>query len=315
MRVPVGPGLPTGPVGLVGAGLMGNPMALRLLAAGFEVVAFGRHPERLAGLVSAGAVAVPDLARLAGQAGLVLCMLPAAEQVQEVLTGPGGVLSATRPGTLVVDCSTIGPAPARAMAVRCAERGARFIDAPVSGGVVGAERGELSAMVGGEDEDLTAARPVLEAFSARVVHCGPVGAGQVAKAANQLVVAVTIEAVAEALVLARSAGADPARVREALLGGFAASRVLELHGRRMLEGDYVPGGLARLQLKDLRIVSDMAAEAGLGLPELAVALDRFARLVADEGLGEADHSALALLFERDYGVDVAVRGRPGGEDA
>jgi 2-hydroxy-3-oxopropionate reductase len=305
----VGPGLPEGPIGLVGVGLMGKPMAQRLLGAGFEVVVFHRRPEQLERLTSAGAVAAPDIASLAAAAGLVMCMLPAAEHVREVLAGEGGVLSAAREGVLVVDSSTTGPAPARQMAQMCAARGVRFIDAPVSGGVVGAERGELSIMVGGDGADLAAAWPVLSALGALVVHCGPVGAGQVAKAANQLVVAVTIEAVAEALVLARAAGADPGKVRQALLGGFAASRVLELHGQRMLEGDIVPGGLARLQLKDLQIVSSLADAAGLELPELSVALERFSRLVEREGMGDSDHSAVALLFQRDYGLEIGPPAR------
>jgi len=280
-------------VGLAGPGLMGRPMAERLLAAGVPLAIWGRRPEAVAPLVERGAEAAADPAELGERSELVLTVLPAAPEVRSVLLGERGVLSRLRPGGLVVDCSTIGPAPARELADACAEREVGFVDAPVSGGVAGAAAGTLSVMAGGEEADVERARPVLEVLG-RVTHVGPSGAGQVAKAANQLIVSVTIEAVAEALVLSAKAGARPERVREALLGGFASSTILEQHGRRMLTGDFEPGGRSRLHLKDVRIISALAEETGTVLPAFGVVAEAYRRLVEDEGRGELDHSALAL---------------------
>jgi len=280
-------------VGLAGPGLMGRPMAERLLAAGVPLAIWGRRPEAVAPLVEQGAEAAADPAELGERSELVLTVLPAAPEVRSVLLGERGVLSRLRPGGLVVDCSTIGPAPARELADACAEREVGFVDAPVSGGVAGAAAGTLSVMAGGADAHVERARPVLEVLG-RVTHVGPSGAGQVAKAANQLIVSVTIEAVAEALVLSAKAGARPERVREALLGGFASSTILEQHGRRMLTGDFEPGGRSRLHLKDVRIISALAEETGTVLPAFGVVAEAYRRLVEDEGRGELDHSALAL---------------------
>lgn len=307
--------LPDGDVGLIGVGLMGKPMAKRLLEAQFPLTVFDTRSGPVEELKSAGASVAADPASLASACSVVLSMLPAATHVERAFEDPDGLLDGARPGTLMIDCSTIGPSAARGLAGRCTERGLRFLDAPVSGGVFGAERGQLSIMVGGSVDDLELARPVLDVLGWRVVHCGPAGAGQIAKACNQLVVAVTIEAVAEALLLARAAGANPSSVRDALMGGFASSRVLELHGERMLKRDFDPGGLARLQLKDLRIVASLADEIGMELPELTTVLGRYERMVDEEGLGELDHSAVLLLLERDLGLSIgrhpqrSVRGR------
>jgi 2-hydroxy-3-oxopropionate reductase len=207
-------------------------------------------------------------------------------------------------GGLVVDMSTIDPLAARRLASSFAEAGIASLDAPVSGGERGAIDATLSIMVGGPAEAFDRARPVLERLGKSIVHVGPAGAGQVAKACNQLVVAATIEAVAEALLLARKAGVDPTVVREALLGGFAGSRILEVHGRRMLEGDFTPGFRSVLHRKDARIVESTAREVGAPVPSFAVAARALERLV-EAGGGDLDHAALVTLLEQDAGARVA----------
>jgi 3-hydroxyisobutyrate dehydrogenase-like beta-hydroxyacid dehydrogenase len=299
-------------VGLAGPGLMGRPMALRLLAAGVPLSLWGRRTEAVAPLVERGAEAASDPAELGERSEIVLTVLPAAPEVRSVLLGDGGVLSRLRPGGLVVDCSTIDPASARELAATCAEREVGFVDAPVSGGVRGAEAGTLSVMAGGADADVERARVVLEVLG-RVTHVGPSGAGQVAKAANQLIVSVTIEAVAEALVLSAKAGARPERVREALLGGFASSTILDQHGQRMLTGDYEPGGRSRLHLKDVRIISALADEVGASLPAFEVVARAYRRLVEEEGRGELDHSALALSLAEANGLRLGGLRLDGGD--
>lgn len=301
-------------MGLVGPGLMGRPMAERLLAAGVPLVVYGRRAEAVAPLVERGAEAASDPADLGRRVEVALTVLPAAPEVRALVAGPGGVLEGLAPGGLVVDCSTIGPAAARELAATCAERRVGFVDAPVSGGVRGAEAGTLSVMAGGTEVDVERARPVLEVLG-RLTHVGPAGAGQVAKAANQLVVSVTIEAVAEALVLAAKAGARPERVREALLGGFAQSTILDQHGRRMLAGDYEPGGRSRLHLKDVRLIEALADEVGASLPAFELVAEAYRRLVEEEGRGELDHSALGLSLAEANGVRLDGSGLDGSGGA
>ena len=203
-----------------------------------------------------------------------------------------------RPGRLLIDMSTVSPMATRRLAAAVRAKGAGYVDAPVSGGQKGAEDATLSIMVGGSERDVARAMPVLRALGKTIVHVGDVGAGQVAKAANQLVVGVTIEAVAEALALAEAAGVDAAKVREALLGGFAASKILEVHGQRMLDETFQPGFRARLHLKDAGIVQAMAGELGVGVPALDVVRERLGELV-DTGRGDLDHSALVVLTRSD----------------
>jgi 2-hydroxy-3-oxopropionate reductase len=272
-------------VGVIGLGRMGRPMASRLLAAGFDVVVHSRSRGPVEALVAEGAADGGSAEGVGADAELVITLLPDPDSVEAV------TLAAAREGVLAVDMSTGPPALARRLATELRARGAAALDAPVSGGVTGAREGTLTIMAGGEAADLERARPVLEALGSRITHVGAAGAGQVAKAANQLVVALNIQAVAEALSLARAAGADPALVREALQGGFADSRVLAEHGARMLAEEFEPGGTLRLHLKDLRIVLDLAREAGL---ELAAAERVVAAVAArvDAGDGELDHAAL-----------------------
>jgi 2-hydroxy-3-oxopropionate reductase len=224
-------------------------------------------------------------------------MLPDTPDVELVLFGENGVSSRLRPGSLVVDMSTIDPSATRRFAESFRAMGAGMVDAPVSGGEKGAVDGTLSIMVGGSEDDVTRAMPLLWAMGATIVHVGDPGAGQVAKACNQLVVASTIQAVAEALTLAERAGVDPRRVREALLGGFAGSKILEIHGQRMLDRTFTPGFRSRLHLKDARIVLETAEMVGSAVPAFEVAADALRRLVEGGG-GELDHSALFTLLEQ-----------------
>jgi len=282
--------------GFVGLGVMGRPMAHRILTFDIPLTVTSRTAASVAGLVAAGATEAPNPAAVAAAADVVCVMVPDTADLEAVLDFPDGLLAGAHPGLVICAMGTHLPAAMPPLAARCAELGTALLDAPVSGGEIGARAGSLSIMVGGEAAAFERARPILGAMGRTVVHVGPSGAGQVAKACNQLVVGATIAAVAEALTLARAAGVDPATVRDALAGGFAASRVLDVHGRRMLERDFTPGGRAALHAKDAHIILDTSAAAGLDLPFFAAVADGFDRLVAAGG-GELDHAALITLLE------------------
>jgi 2-hydroxy-3-oxopropionate reductase len=284
-------------VGFIGLGIMGRPMARHLLEAGFSLGAHSRSPGPVDELASAGAQPRVSPADVASDADVIITMLPDTPDVELVLFGENGVSSRLRPGSLVVDMSTIDPLATRRFAESFREMGAGMVDAPVSGGEKGAVEATLSIMVGGSEDDVTRAMPLLRALGTTIVHVGDSGAGQVAKACNQLVVASTIQAVAEALTLAERAGVDARRVREALLGGFAGSKILEIHGQRMLDRTFTPGFRSRLHLKDARIVLDTAERVGSAVPAFEVVADALRRLVNDGG-GELDHSALFTLLEQ-----------------
>jgi 2-hydroxy-3-oxopropionate reductase len=284
-------------VGYVGLGLMGKPMALNLVGAGVPLVVHNRSQASVQELAQAGAVPATSYAEVATQADVIFTCLPDLATVEQVIAGPDGLLAHAQPGTLIVDMSTISPMLARDLAQKAMAVGCRFLDAPVSGGEVGAREATLSIMVGGEAEDVERARPFFEIMGQRVVHVGAAGAGQIAKACNQTIVAITIEAVSEALLLARQAGVDPARVREALMGGFAQSRVLDLHGQRMIDHNFVPGGKARHQLKDLDIIAEASDTYGAPMPFARAVQHLFAQLV-EQGDGDLDHSALYRLLEQ-----------------
>jgi len=281
-------------VGFVGLGIMGKPMARNLLRAGYEVTVHNRSRPAVDQLVAEGAQDGGSPRGVAERAEVVITMLPDAPDVEQVTFGPQGLVEGLRPGSVLVDMSTISPVATRSMAARLREWGVAMLDAPVSGGQRGAEEGTLSIMVGGDAEVFERVRPVLEVLGKNVVHVGPVGAGQVCKVCNQVVVALTIQAVAEALVLAQRNGVDPARVRQALMGGFAGSRILEVHGQRMLEGDHRPGFRARLHHKDLRIALETARSAGVPLLGTALVHELLGALVA-RGWGDLDHSALVRM--------------------
>lgn len=283
-------------VAFIGLGIMGRPMALNLIRAGHPLVAVNRSPGPLQALEAQGAKVAPTPAAAARDAQVVITMLGDTPDVEQVYFGPQGVLSATRAGMLLIDMSTVDPAIARRIAEAARDAGAGALDAPVSGGEAGARAGELSIMVGGDEAAFAQALPILEVLGKRVVRIGPSGAGQVAKACNQIIVAVTLEAVGEALTLAKRAGVDPEVVREALLGGFAQSRVLEVHGLRMLQRQFQPGFRAELHRKDLRIALAAGRSAQAPLPATALVHELLTALMARGGAG-LDHSALVTVLE------------------
>jgi 2-hydroxy-3-oxopropionate reductase len=282
-------------IGFIGLGIMGKPMARNLLRAGFPLTVYTRNQATVAEFVEQGAKGARNPREVAEQSTVVITMLPDSPEVQEVALGPNGVIEGIMPGSLFIDMSTIDPAVARAVHAAFAERQVEALDAPVSGGQIGAEQGTLSIMVGGSEAAFERARPIFQVLGKNITHVGGPGAGQVAKACNQMVVALTIQAVAEALTLAARAGVDPARVRQALLGGFAHSRILEVHGQRMLENTFTPGFRARLHRKDLRIALNLGREFATPLPATAHVATLFDSLIAHGG-AELDHAALALVY-------------------
>jgi len=284
-------------VGFIGLGIMGAPMARHLLETGFPLTVHSRSPAPVDALVSDGAVRATSPAEVAGVSDVVITMLPDTPDVEHVMLGDVGVAAGAAAGALVIDMSTIDPGPTRAIAGQLRQHGVEMLDAPVSGGERGAIDGTLSIMVGGHDGAFARAQPILQVMGKNIVHVGPSGAGQITKACNQLVVAATIEAVAEALVLAERSGVDPAKVRDALLGGFAGSKILEVHGQRMLDHAFEPGFRARLHRKDARIVLDAAQAAGSPIPAFQVVAAQLDRLVDDADRGDLDHSALFTLLD------------------
>jgi 2-hydroxy-3-oxopropionate reductase len=284
-------------IGFIGLGIMGKPMARNLLAAGFELTVHSRSPEPVDELVAAGATRGSDPAAVAAASDITITMLPDTPDVELVLAGSRGVTDGAAPGSLVIDMSSVDPGATRALADAFGARGVAMLDAPVSGGERGAIDATLSIMVGGTEDAFRRAAPIFEALGKNIVHIGPSGAGQVAKACNQLVVAATIEAVAEALLLAERSGVDATKVREALLGGFAGSKILEVHGQRMLDRSFAPGFRIRLHRKDARIVEEAAASTGTPIPSFSVVAEQLQRAV-DAGDGELDHSGLFVELER-----------------
>ena len=281
-------------IAFLGTGLMGAPMARRLLGAGHDVTVWNRDATKARALADDGARIAPDAADAVRGADLVFTMLSDGAAVGQVLFDRG-VADAMVPGGTVVDTSSIAPDAARDHARRLADRGIDHVDCPVSGGVVGARDGTLALMAGGTEAAIARIAPTMAALG-RLTHVGPSGAGQVCKLANQQIVAVTIGAVAEAMMLVEAGGADRARFRDAIRGGFAESRILELHGARMVARDFAPGGPSRLQLKDLDAVADLAAATGLALPLTRTVRAAYAEFVAG-GHGEVDHSGLLLHLE------------------
>lgn len=283
-------------IGFIGLGIMGRPMALNLLKSGHEVRVWARRPESMVPLLEAGASAAHSPAALAEGTELVISMVADAPDVCQVMLGEVGVLQGARPGLVAVDMSTIAPAAARHIAAELLAVGVDFLDAPVSGGEAGAIAGSLSIMVGGCDKAFNRILPAFMAMGQNIVHVGPSGAGQVAKAANQIVTGMGVLAVAEAFNFARRSGVDPARVREALLGGFAYSKILENHGQRMLERNFKPGFKAWMHQKDMNIVMETAFELGLALPGAATTAQMF-NAMQGQGLGEDDSIAILKLLE------------------
>ena len=288
-------------IGFIGLGIMGRPMALNLARAGYRLAVYARRPDSAKPLLQADATFCSSPRDLAAVSDILITMVSDSPDVEAVVLGEQGVVEGVRSGSLVVDMTTAAPSCARHLAARLAEHGVDFLDAPVSGGEAGAVEGTLSIMVGGPAEAFARAKPMLDVLGRNVVHVGGCGAGQIAKACNQLLVAQTLNGVAEALLLAQRAGVDPARVREALLGGFAYSRILEAHGSRMLQRDFRPGFKARLHQKDMAIVLETARQLGIGLPGSALSAQHMNALVGAGG-GEFDSAAILTVLEAMAGL-------------
>lgn len=280
-------------IGFIGLGIMGRPMALNLLKGGHRVTVWARRAESMAPLIEAGASAATSAGATALGADLIISMVADAPDVAEVMAAVAAVAPA---GLVAVDMSTIAPAAARRIGESLAAAGVDFVDAPVSGGEVGAIAGTLSIMAGGSAKAFARALPAFECMGKNIVHVGDAGAGQVAKAANQIVTGMGVLAVAEAFAFASKNGVDRAKVREALLGGFAYSKILENHGQRMLDRNFKPGFKSWMHEKDLNIVMQTAHELGLCLPGSAMAAQMFNAMVGS-GLGEEDSIALLKLLE------------------
>jgi 2-hydroxy-3-oxopropionate reductase len=284
-------------IGFIGLGIMGRPMALNLRKRGYALWVHGRRPVTMQDLVGAGATPCHSAREVAANADVIITMVSDSTDVESLVHGENGLLREMRPGKTVVDMSTISPAVTRRLARDLEAHGAEMLDAPVSGGETGAVSATLSIMVGGKADTFERVKPIFECLGKNIVHVGDNGAGQVAKACNQVIVGVTIAAVSEALTLARRSGVDPAKVRAALLGGFAGSKILEVHGQRMLDNDFKPGFKAQLHQKDIRIVLETAHQLGLALPATALVAQELNALVGS-GEGEFDSSAIVRVLER-----------------
>jgi 2-hydroxy-3-oxopropionate reductase len=291
-------------IGFIGLGLMGKPMAANLLKAGYPVVVHSRSQGPVEELVAAGARRGTSPADVARQATRVITMVPDSPDVERVLDGPDGVFSALQPGTIVIDMSSIAPGVARRLAERAASLGAAMLDAPVSGGDIGAINGTLSIMVGGDAAAFAAARPLFDVMGnpEKVIHIGGPGAGQLCKLCNQMVIGGTLAVAAEALALAKKSGVDAAKVREALLGGFAQSRVLEVHGDRALKNTFKPGFKTHLFAKDMRNVVSTLAEHDCAAPVTAV-VQQLLHATLAAGRGEDDNSIMAKTVFDIAGVE------------
>ena len=293
-------------IGFVGLGIMGRPMALNLKNAGHELLV----PERasLTAELRAAATVLADATAVAAGSEVVILMVPDTADVEAALFGAGGVAAGLRKGSLVIDMSSISPVATKDFASRINALGCDYLDAPVSGGEVGAKAASLTIMVGGPDAAFARGKPLFDLMGKNITHIGVEnGTGQTCKVANQIIVALNIQAVAEALVFAARAGADPAKVRQALMGGFASSRVLEVHAERMIQGSFNPGFRIRLHQKDLNLALSAARELGLALPNTAIAQQMFTSVAAHGG-ADLDHSALVKAIER-LG-DFSLQGRP-----
>jgi 2-hydroxy-3-oxopropionate reductase len=302
MRRPKGSGVPE-QIGFIGLGVMGKPMAKHLVAAGHHVTVHNRSRGAVDELVAAGATGAASPAEVAKAAAIVITMLPDSSDVERVLTGADGVLAGLRSGAVVIDMSSISPVATERLAKAIADKGGSMLDAPVSGGEIGAINAALSIMVGGDEATFHRMKPVLDAMGnpERVVYIGRSGAGQVCKICNQVAIGGALAGVSEAFALAKKTGVDAARVRQALLGGFAASRVLEVHGERMLVDNYKPGFRAKLYQKDLRLANEAAAANGVAMPATAVVAQLLNALIASGG-ENLDYAALGtVLFKMAQG--------------
>lgn len=283
-------------IGFIGLGLMGRPISLNLHRAGAELIIYNRSRGVVDELVGVGIEAATSPKDVAERAPIIVLMVSDTPAVERVLFGDDGVAQGLQTGAIVIDMGTTAVTATRNFAQQIKAKGAHYVDAPVSGGQVGAEAATLAIMVGASEDAFARAKPIFKVLAKNITHVGEVGAGQVAKAANQIIVGVTIGAVAEALALAKRAGVDPAKVRQALAGGFAASRILEVHGLRMVDQTFDPGGKATTQRKDLAQALELAQQLGMELPATALNRDLYDKLI-EMGGGELDHSALIKVLE------------------
>ena len=284
-------------LGFIGLGIMGKPMAGHLLKAGNRIHVHDKVASCVKPLAAEGTVPCAHAKEVAAKATIVFLMLPDTPDVEEVLFGKNGVVEGIKPGSTVIDMSSISPIATRRFAERLLSINVEMLDAPVSGGQIGAENGTLSIMVGGKEAVFSAMKPYFELMGKNIVHVGSNGDGQMCKVANQIVVALTLEAVSEALVLASKAGTDPAKVRQALLGGFASSKILEVHGERMLKRTFAPGFRVRLHQKDLNLALQTARELGVSLPNTATVQELFNTISADGSI-DLDHSVIITALEK-----------------
>ena len=288
-------------IGFIGLGIMGKPMARNLLKAGYSLVVYNRSRPAMDELGAEGAVLADSPKAVAQQTDVVISCVSDSPDVEAVALGSDGIIEGAKAGLLYIDMSTIAPATARKVYTALKAKGIDALDAPVSGGDIGAQQGTLSIMVGGDEPAFQRSLPILQAMGKNIIYIGEAGAGQVTKACNQIVVALTVQAVAEALTLAKKSGVNVARVRDALMGGFAQSRILEVHGKRILDGDFQPGFKLNLHRKDMNIVLQTGREAGvplLGSAQVTMLMDA---LIA-QGKGDLDNSALAALYELLAGI-------------
>ncbi|MDH7486194.1 MAG: 2-hydroxy-3-oxopropionate reductase [Anaerolineae bacterium] len=294
-------------IGFIGVGIMGRHMATHLLNAGYEVVAYDIVPEALDYIVSKGAERGTSCSDVARRSDVIISMVPDSPDVEKVALGEGGIIEAARPGHIYVDMSTIAPAVAIRVAEELGKKGVRCLDAPVSGGDVGAKNATLSIMVGGPADLLEEVRPILEVMGKTITLCGPNGAGQTVKACNQIQVALNFVGMAEALVLGARAGVDPAIIVSVLSGGYAQTRVMDVRGPRVIQGDFAPGFKSKFHYKDLNIIMETAKELLVPLPATAVAHELFSALLA-AGRGDLDHSAVITVLEDLAGVQARTAG-------
>jgi 2-hydroxy-3-oxopropionate reductase len=286
-------------IGFIGLGVMGKPMAKHLVAAGHHLTVHNRSRGAVDDLTAAGASAAASPAEVARASTVIITMLPDTADVEKVLTAPDGVLAGLQKGAVVIDMSSISPVATERLAALVAEKGGSMLDAPVSGGEIGAINAALSIMVGGDEAIFTRVRPILEKMGnpEKVVYIGRSGAGQICKVCNQVAIGGALAGVSEAFALAKKTGVDAARVRQALLGGFAASRVLEVHGERMLVDNYKPGFRAKLYQKDMRLANEAAAANGVSMPATAVVAQLLNALIASGG-ADLDYAALGTVLFR-----------------
>jgi len=284
-------------IGFIGTGIMGRPMALNLIKAGHELFTWGRRFDTVEPLLVAGATGKGTPAEVAASADICFTVVSGTADVEQVILGERGLIHGAKAGSVIVDMSTIAPSATRRIAAQLAARGVDMLDAPVSGGQAGATQGTLSIMAGGKAEVFERVKPLFEILGKNIVHVGDHGAGQVVKACNQIVVSLTLQGVAEAILLARKNGVDPAKMREALLGGYAGSKILEVHGLRMMNANYKPGFKVKLHHKDLGIVLDNASENHVPLPGTTIVARQLAALM-EAGDADLDSAAIMLALER-----------------